>query len=156
MRAKDAFLLTPHRSLRRCRCMIPAAEVKGAVDGEEAHLIGNGVLGLSIRPPATFARLFNRPIHTDHNVAERHTRPRFRRANRATARAGRTSDARARWVFMWIKEWKAEHIRWTTFPHVRFVQRCNRRIIHKGECHFAMRGRVRCAKCAHNECGEFG
>ena len=67
--------------------MIPAAEVKGAVDGEEAHLIGNGVLGLSVRPPATFARLFNCPIHTDHNVAERHTRPRLRRANHATARA---------------------------------------------------------------------
>jgi hypothetical protein len=156
MRAKDTFLLTPHRSLRRCRCMIPAAEVKDAVDGEEAHLIGNGVSGLSVRPPATFARLFNCPIHTDHNVAERHTHPRLRRANHAAARAGRTSDARARWVFMWIKEWKAKYIRWATFPHVRFVQRCNRRIIHKGECHFAMRGRVRCAKCAHNECGEFG
>ena len=88
MRAKDAFLLTPHRSLRRCRCMIPAAEVESAVDGEEAHLIRNGVLGLSVRPPATFARLFNRPIDTDHNVAERHTLPRFRRANRATARVG--------------------------------------------------------------------
>ena len=88
MRAKDAFLLTPHRSLRRCRCMIPAAEVEGAVNGEEAHLIGNGVLGLSIRPPATFARLFNRPIDTDHNVAERHTRPRLWRTNHATAWAG--------------------------------------------------------------------
>ena len=68
----------------------------------------------------------------------------------------RTSDARARWVFMRIKEWKAEHIRWATFPHVRCIQRCNRRVIHKGECHFTMRRRVRCAKCAHNECGEFG
>jgi hypothetical protein len=136
--------------------MIPAAEVEGAVDGEEAHLIGNGVSGLPVRPPATFARLFNRPIHTDHNVAERQARPRLRCANHATARAGRPSDARARWVIMRIKEWKAEHIRWATFPHVRCIQRCNRRIIHKGECHFAMRGRVRCAKCAHNECGEFG
>ena len=126
------------------------------MDCEEAHLIGNGVSGLSVRPPTTFARLFNRPIDTDHNVAERHTRPRLRRTSRVTARAGRSSDARARWVFMRIKEWKAEHIRWTTFPHVRFVQRCNRRIIHKGEYHFAMMGCVRCAKCAHNECGEFG
>ena len=136
--------------------MIPAAEVKSAVDCEEAHLIGNGVSGLSVRPPATFARLINRPIHTDHNVAERHTRPRLRRTSRATARAGRSSDARARWVFMRIKEWKAEHIRWTTLPHVRCIQRCNRRVIHKGEYHFAMMGGVRCAKCAHNECGEFG
>lgn len=88
MRAKDAFLLAPHRSLRRCRCMIPAAEVEGAVDGEEAHFIGNGVLSLSIRPPATFARLFNRPIDTDHNVAERQTLPRLRRTSCATARAG--------------------------------------------------------------------
>jgi hypothetical protein len=103
MRAEDAFLLTPHRSLRRCRCMIPAAEVKGAVDGEEAHLIGNGVSGLSVRPPATVARLFYRPIDTDHNVAEWQAHPRLRRANHAAARAGRTSDARARWVFMWIK-----------------------------------------------------
>jgi hypothetical protein len=156
MRAKDAFLLTPHRSLRRCRCMIPAAEVKGAVDGEEAHLIGNGVSGLPVRPPATFARLFYCPIDTDHNVAERHTRPRLRCANRATARTSRAADARTRWVFMRIKEWKAEHIRWAALPHVLRIQRCNRRIIHKGECHFSMRRRVRCAKCARNECGEFG
>ena len=88
MRAKDAFLLTPHRSLRRCRCMIPAAEVESAVDGEEAHLIGNGVSGLSIRPSATFARLFYCPVDTDHNVAERHTRPRLRRTNHATAWMG--------------------------------------------------------------------
>ena len=126
------------------------------MDGEEAHLIGNGVSGLPVRPPATFARLFYCPIDTDHNVTEGYTYPRLRCANRATARAGRRPDAMACWVFLRIKEWKAEHIRWATFPHVRCIQRCNRRIIHKGECHFAMRGRVRCAKCAHNECGEFG
>lgn len=57
---------------------------------------------------------------------------------------------------MRIEEWKAEHIRWTTASHVLGIQRCNRRIIHERDCHFAMRGRIRCAKCANNECGEFG
>ena len=48
-----------------------------AVDGEEAHLIRNGVSGPPVRPPTAFARLFDRPINTDHNVAERQTLPRL-------------------------------------------------------------------------------
>jgi len=130
--------------------------VQSTVNCEEANLIGSGVSGLPVCPPAAFARLFNRPIDTDHNVAERQARASLRRANRATALVGGATNAASRWEFMRLKEWEAEHIRWAAFPHVRGVQRCNRRIVHKGECHFSMMRRVRDAKRAHNECGKFG
>jgi hypothetical protein len=124
------------------------------VDGEEAHLIGNGVSGLPVRPPATFARLFYRPIDTDHNVAERRTPSSMRYANGTTSRGAYPANAWSCRIFRRIKEWKAEHIRWTTFSHVRCIQRCNRRIIHKEECHFAAGWRARRTQRTRNECGE--
>jgi uncharacterized protein (DUF2342 family) len=154
MRAKDAFLLTPHRSLRSCRCMIPAAEVKGAVDGEEAHLIGNGVAGSSVRPPATLTRLLRGAIHADHNVAERRAPSSMRYANGTTARGSDPADAWSCRIFRRIKEWKAQYIRWAARPHMCCVELCDRRVIHKGECRFAARWRARRTQRTRNECGE--
>jgi hypothetical protein len=144
MRAKDALLLAPHRSLRRCRCMIPPAEVEGAVHRKEAHFVGDGVLRCSVGSTVPLTRLLRGAIHADHNVAEWRTPSSMRYANAATARGSAPANAWSRGILRWVKEWKAQHICWAALPHVRCVELRDRRVINECERRFAARWRARC------------